>query len=373
MSQNQIIYHSVIAENNRETYGEFDVVDFRCQFPTRSMNLNSVRLTGTFSVKDETGSQVVAQSCQMDELVGSHSFLSQVQTFVGGVSVDNILEYPRMVKMITSATENPADMFNSGNICELKAPCQSVAEELLRQEGIKSQQATPVKRDLDFSCKPMISLNQVVGDKRTLSYTKSGDVRMVITLARNNAVLFGLNVVEGFSYTLSDLRVEFTSYPDDGDTSTPIMYKRRQGLKQSFASTTAQLNFNFPMMANRVYGSYLPQADENIPAKNNLALAKPPSVSTITFFWNNASNQYISYQLRSQPEIIERYIDALGDNGSNSASLMNIANNQAYGCGLDLGETVDLMATKLSVVIESGLQSDQAMLLYLYSEGLASM
>jgi len=372
MSQNQIVYHSVIPENNRATYGEFDVVDFRAQFPTRMMNLNSVRLTGVFSVTDETGAQVDTQACQMDSLVGSHSFIQQIQVFAGGVSVDNILEYPRMVKMITSATENSADMFNSGNLCELKAPCQAVAETLLRQEGIISQHATPVKRDLDFSCKPMISLNQVVGDRRTLSYSKSGDVRVVITLARNNACLFGLDVVEGYSYALTDLRMEYTSYPDDGDNS-PIIYKRRQGLKQSFASQTAQLNFNYPMVASRVYGSYLPQANENVPKANNLALAKPPSVTTITFYWNNNTNEYISYQLRSQPEIIERYLDAIGDNGRNSASKMNLADNNAYGSGLNLGENVDLMNTKLSVVIESGLPSAEPMLLYLFAEGEAQL
>ena len=52
---------------------------------------------------------------------------------------------------------------------------------------------------------------------------------------------------------------------------------------------------------------------------------------------------------------------------------MNVSNNNAYGCGLDLGETVDLMATKLSVVIESGLQSSTPMLLYLYASGVAQM
>jgi hypothetical protein len=373
MSQNQIVYHSVIPENNRATYSEFDVVDFRAQFPTRQMNLNSVRLTGTFAVTDQAGASLAAQSCQMDQLVGSHSFWSQIQTFVGGVSVDNILEYPRMVKMMTSASENPADMFNSDNLCELKAPCQNVAQELLRKEHIGVQQTAPITRDLDFSCKPMVSLNQVYGERRSLSYSKSGDVRMVVTLARNNAVLFGLDVVEGYSYELKDLRMEFTSYPDDGDTSTPIIFKRRQGLKQSFASQTAQLNFNFPMMSTRVYGSFLPQDDENQPQENNLGLSKPPNVSTLTFFWNNSTNEYISYQLRSQPEIIERYLDAIGDTGRNSASLANLANNNGYGCGIDMGEEVDLMSTKLSVVIESQLSSNNPMLLYLFAEGQGQM
>jgi len=228
----RITYHSIIPENNRATYGEFDVVDFRAQFPNRMMNLNSLRLTGSFQVKDQNNAQVTTQHCQLDSLVGSHSYWQQIQVFVGGVSVDNILEYPRMVKMLTSASENPADMFNAHNLCELKAPCDIVAEEMLRQEGIPVQQAVPVKKNLDFSCRPMISLNQVYGDRRTLSYEKGGDVRVVVTLARNNAVLFGLDVVEGFKYELTDLRLEFTSYPDDGDTTTPIMFKRRQGLNK---------------------------------------------------------------------------------------------------------------------------------------------
>ena len=158
---NRINYHSVIPENNRDTYGEFDVVDFRAQFPERAMNLNSVRLTGTLEVLDENSGLLNTEECQMDKLVGAHSFFQQIQVFVNGVSVDNILEYPRMVKMITSASENPADMFNAHNLCELKAPCDVVAEEICRGEGIQAQLDTEVRRDMDFSVKPMISLNQV--------------------------------------------------------------------------------------------------------------------------------------------------------------------------------------------------------------------
>ena len=77
--------------------------------------------------------------------------------------------------------------------------------------------------------------------------------------------------------------------------------------------------------------------------------------------------------MRSQPEIIERYLDAIGENGSNSASLMNLSNNNGYGAGLYLGESVDLMKTKLSVVVESGLLSSQPMLFYLFAEGTAAM
>jgi hypothetical protein len=373
MSRNGILYASVIPENNRASYGEFDVVDFRCQFPGRAMNLNSVRISGTFQVKNELGVQVTDEHCQLDSLVGSHSFWDRIQVFSGGQSIDNIMEYPRMVKMLTSATQNPADMFNSSNLCELKAPNDLISEEMLRQETVPVQLTTPVKRDLDFSCKPMMALNQVYSARRRLNYSQSGDVRVVFTLARNNAVLFGVECKQGYSYSLSDLRLEFTSVPDDGDNTEPIMFKRRQGLKQSFASSSAQLNFNYPMMASRVYGSFLAQGDENQPQDNNLALQKPPSVSNLTFFFNNTTNEYVSYEMRSQSEIVERAIDAIGETGRNSASLMNLANNNGYLIGMNLNEMVDLMNTKFSVVVESGLQSGTPMLLFLYAEGIGQL
>jgi hypothetical protein len=338
------------------------------------MNLNTLRLTGVLSVKDEAKNVITDEIVQLDDLVGAGSFIQTVQTFVAGVSVCNVMEYPRLVKMITSATENSADMFSSHNICELKTPNQACSQQTLRQEQIPSQHTAPVVRDIDFSVKPMIGLNQVYGDKKTLSSQRAGDVRVVFTLARDNAVLFGNDVIEGYSYALSDLRLEYTSYPDDGDVASPILFKKRQGLKQSFSSQSAQLNFSFPMTANKVYGSFLFQADENQPTLNNLALQKPPDQKNLTFYWNNTTNEYISYQLRSANEIIERYVDAIGEGSSNnSASLMNIANNNAWGCGLNLGEYVDLMNTKLSIVIESGLLSSTPMILFLYAEGVGRL
>jgi hypothetical protein len=335
------------------------------------MNLNTIRLTGVLSVKDTLGAAVTTEKVQLDPLVGAHSFCESIQTFVGGQSIDLVMQYPRLVKMLTSATKNPADMFSSEHVCELKSCSNTVAQEVLRGETVPEDQATPINRSPDFSFKPVIAINQTSGNSQ-LNYSKSGDVRVVVTLARNNNTMFGLSVVDGYSYALSDLRLEYTSYPDNGDMS-PITYIRRQGLKQSFASNSAQLNFSFPMLANKVYGSYLYQADENVAAKNTLALQKPPSVSSLSFFWNNSTNEYISYQLRAPVEILDRYMDAIDTAGRNSTSLSKVANNNGYGIGLHLQEYVDLMSTKLSVVCDSGLPSNQPMILHLFAEGVGQL
>ena len=169
------------------------------------------------------------------------------------------------------------------------------------------------------------------------------------------------------------MRLEYTSYPDDGDREQAIIFKKRQGLKQSFASTSAQLNFNYPMVANKVFGSFLYQADENMPNLNTQALEKVPNVSVLGFYFNNSTNEYLSYEMRSDVEILERYIDAVGETGRNSVSLMNVANGDGWGIGLNLGSFVDLMSTKLSVVIESQLSSTTPMLLTLFAEGISQI
>ncbi len=367
------LFHSVIPDNNIDAgYSEFDVVDFTLSFPGRMVSLNNIRISGTLQVSDENGDDVQVQHVQFDQLVGAHALFSAFQTQVMGQTIDNIFEYPRLVKMITSASENGADMNMGSNVCELKAPCPSVAEEMLRHEKVPIQHTVNVQREGDFSIKPVFALNQVYGDRAFLSYSKSGDVRITATLNRNNSALFGISVVDGYSYNIGELRCEFMSYPDDGDMS-PVLHKNRQILKQSLESGTAQLNFNYPMVASTVYGSFLLQANENDPPSNNQALMKPPAVEELMFFWNNTTNEYVSYVMRSQAEIIDYAIDAVGTTGRNSASVYKLAQNNGYLCGVRMDEMIDLSRTKISMVLNSSINNTTPFLFYLCAEGVGEI
>ena len=95
---------------------------------------------------------------------------------------------------------------------------------------------------------------------------------------------------------------------------------------------------------------------------------KVPNVDRLGFFWNNTTNEYVSYQLRSSPEILDRAIDAVGDTGKNSASLQKLADNGGYLIGLHLGEYVDFMRTKMSVVIDSA--NIDNLILFMIAEGV---
>jgi len=369
----RVNFHSVIPDNNIESgYKEFDVVDFTLSFPGRMMALNQIRLTGEVQVTTDGATHVTDQHVQFDELVGAHALFSAIQTQVLGQTINNIFEYPRLVKMLTAATENSADMNMASNLCELRAPCASVAEELLRREKIPVQHTVNVNRTCDFSVKPLIALNQVYGNRAYLSYQKSGDIRLTVTMNRFASALFGISVDANYQYNVTNFRCEFMSYPDDADMS-PILYKNRQILKQSIESGTAQLNFNFPMMANTVYGSFLEQTKENEPVDNNYALAKPPAVDELQFFYNNTTNEYISYVMRSQAEILDYAIDAVGTTNRNSATLKKLRDNNGYLVGIRMNEMVDLMQTKISMVLNSAINNTNPHIFYLCSEGVAEI
>ena len=369
----RVNFHSVIADNNIESgFQEYDVVDFTLSFPNRMISLNNIRLTGELQVTTDGATNVTNQHVQFDELVGAHALFQSLQTQVKGQTIDNIFEYPRVVKMITAATENPADMNNGSNLCELKAPSQSIAEECLRREKIPVQHTANVSRTCDFSVKPLIALNSVYGQRAFLPYSKSGDIRITCTLARVAAALFGVSVDANYQYKITDFRCEFMSYPDDGDMS-PILHKNRQLLKQSIESNSAQLNFNYPMVANTVYGSFLKQGNENTPNANNTELNKPPAVTELNFFWNNTTNEYISYVMRSQAEILDYAIDAVGDTGHNSASISKLAANNGYLVGVRMGENVDLMTTKISLEMNSSINNTDPHIFFLVAEGIGEL
>ncbi len=366
------LYHSVIPSNARPDslgYTELQVVDFLVSFPERMIALNKIRITGKLEIFSDAGqtTPLAAQKVQLDPLVGAHSLFSSVQTFANGISIDNVMDYPRMVKVLTAASENVQDMNMASNLCELKAPSNHIQEVLIKPEIIPVQQATPRSETVSFSVKPMIAVNQAIGQRDFLSHSKSGDVRVSITLNRNNAVLFGTGNTAAMNYKITDLRLEAVSFPDDGDMS-PVIMRKRQQLKQSFEGTSAQLNFNYPMVANKVYGSFLQNSFENNFAENNTQLNKVPNVDRLGFFWNNTTNEYVSYQLRSSPEILDRAVDAVGDTGKNSASLQKLANNDGFLIGLHLGEYIDLMRTKMSVVIDSA--NVDNLILFMIAEGI---
>lgn len=365
-----VTYRSVVPENSRDQYVEWNNVDFVMSFPNQKVALNTIRIEGVAKFYNADNVEITTEKVQMDRLAGAHSFFQNVSTFINGQSVDNIIEYPRMVKTMIAASENDNDMNNASNVCELKATNDMIAGQLLKREQIDvstsgGTQSVPA----DFSIKPMIALNRNVSvNNNLLSYDQTGDIRVSVQLARNENVMYGVQCETGFNYILSELRLTYMTYPDDGEREKVVLM-RTTSAQQSFAGQTAQLNMNSNILASSVFGSFILVSEQSQPAINNLKLAKPPVPNTVQFAWNNALNEYLTYELRSQTEMIDNFLDAVSFSGKNQASLNAIASNNGFGIGMRMGDDVDMMSNDLTVILNSSVADNEFYLLTMFFNG----
>jgi hypothetical protein len=360
-------YHSVQPENLKDNYVEYDNVDFVLSFPQHKLNLGSLRLEGRWKVQysgddlqaNETNK---AKEIYYDNFVGAHACIESITTQVQGVTVENYSDYARWVKMSTTATADQGDMMNSENVCELKAPFRLMTNNLLKGEITPTEQ-TGVRNYQDFSIKINNCLNS---SREQLPYSRSGDIRVTINLARTGAVFYGKDVDSNVTYSLQDLRLAFTSVMDDGQSTAQIPMRRKLSIKQSLQSGFANASVRVPAVCSAVSCSLLAQGKENSLVDNTQALERIPNLTQSQFMFNDSTNSYVSYIIKANSEVIDRYIDSLLDTGNNALSVTNMANNNGFGIGLNFDDEVDLSNQKFNLQISSGITNATPMILYMY-------
>ena len=372
------IYAEIIPENYLPNgYGEFNNVDFVLTFEGATLDLGSLRLLADLEVvTGATGLTLddptnYTKDIRYDNMVGSHSFVESIQTEINGEIIESITEYPRMVKMLNTATQSQTDLMNASNVCQLKVPFDNLSNAVLKGEKVKNNDNVVIRRNPDFSCKLKMCLNSV---NDSLPYSRSGEVRVTVNLARNFSALYGSDVDSTTKYTLKNLRLSFTSHPDDGTHDEPIPVRTMSNIKQSIQSSFANVSSKVPAVVSAVSCSFNYQSDENTPLNNNLALVKIPLVSQVQWLFNDSSNEYVSYVVRDNVEIVDRYITSFKDMGVNSMSLQNLTDNNAYGIGLNFGgDMIDLRNQKFNTQIQSGLSSATPLIMFMYFHSVSSV
>ena len=374
---NRIVYSEVIPNNLKTQYTEFDVIDFALSHPNRKLNLGSIRIEGELNVQyngknlnsDDVvdGSHINGKQIYLDHLVGSHSICEQITCSIsaGGSRqvIENLNEYPRYVKMASSATQGRNDMLNSNNVCELKTVDAMVTNSLLQGVVPPSDPTSGSQRvDPDFSFRPLICFNSGAG---ALGYNKTGDIEISVTLARVFAVLFCNDVNIKVSYSLRNLRLRYTTSPMDDDNS-PVVMKTKLQIKSSIQSSFANVQTRVPAVCNAVTASFQVQANENTAVNNNLELNKVPALNQTQFLFNDSTNTLVSYILKSNSEVVSRAIDSMLDTGRNSLNTQNLASNNGFLLGLDFDQQINLADQKFSVQLNSGITSLVPMVIYMY-------
>ncbi len=366
-------YVNVIPQNARQNgYKSFDTVDFSLQFPGMKMRTGSLRLTGKLSVQKPQGTDLTTEQIQFDKYVGAHSLFQSVSTRIGGQVIDNVVEYPRLVKMVQSATKTPSDLNNSEDLSCLRAPSVEAARQLV----VGEKKANGDRVELDFSVRPMIAINSVINPGETyLSYAKSGEIQVSVTMARVAEALYGLGMDGTVHYVVDDLRLRFLAEPDDMKEQPPLVMMRRMSIVQSFDSSLANIQTNVPMIASSASASFIRQTQQGKAIDNTLSCEQPPNIERVTFAFNNTTNELISYELRSNIEYIDRYVDSIQNTGLTSAYPALVLANETFGLGLDLGGNVDLSRNKFSMQIESAVNTSTtgSYIAFMYFSGVMSL
>jgi hypothetical protein len=366
MSQLPIVFHEAQPENLKAAYSPFDQVNFSLSNEGRSMVVGSIHLEGVLAVVQgaEAFGATATSSGDLvyyDRFVGAHSVIDQMTVEAGGQTLETIPNYPRLVKSLVTGSESQTTMFLSHNVCELKCPGDEIAREILMgnrlPEDSSAGGAVPaVERvNLDFSIRPVCVLNGAMSG--AIPYRRSGNINVSINLARIADVFWGPQVGAGTSYTLSDLRMTWRSVPDNGKND-PVSLTRYLGIKQSIQSSNAALQLRVPAVCDSMFMTFLPHSAAGQLIPNTTACTRPPEVSRVQYLFSDSTNRLITYQLRTELEILEKYVDALNNGSDTSAvTLRNVKNSETYGLGLSFDGQLDLNRNKLSVIIESAISN----------------
>jgi hypothetical protein len=379
-----VINHAVIPDlvKANNTYSPLDLLDFNLNFQGRKMLFGTVRFQAQMQVPNVTG--VISQEnvadvqfdIKYDSMTGAHSVIDTITTNLLTVGqVEDIQQYNRYHAMIMNATQSRNDTMNSYNSCEMKTPSDLYTPMLLK--GMRTKLPLDEFSDYtvppDFSVKPSFCLNRttaVDSDDNSVSFSKTGTVRISILLARN--VLFGNDVTGQTTYQLINPRIIYQSIPDDGKQAK-LQMRVEYGLRTSINSADTVISTRVPAVADGCSISFIPTVHESSGEYNNLAQETLPALSELVFLWNNSSNAMVTYTIRDPVEVADRYIESLKSAGHNNASLQQLKANKSYGVGLAFGTFVNLANQSFNIQMACGVQNTNPFTAHLYFHGLIEL
>ena len=381
------LLHIALPETSKSEYSNNDLIQFGLDFENRAIILNSIRLEGTIQV-NSTGSTPVTyvQDIKMDPKIGCHALLQSVNTsFQNQGLIENVIEYPRKVKMRADAEKSANDMLQSNYVCELRAPSHDLQALLLKPKVPKAYNGAalaPGVGDIanidplaqfnpDFSIIPQICINQATQGSR-MSFRTSGTIRLSFILERYLSTFYGRDVDGNTNYKLSNLRVVFQSVPDVGKPM-PIQMRTSLCIKTSMTSANANLSSKVPAVCDSVALSYLPHARENNASYSNQELSKPPGITRLTYLFNDAFNKFVTFQITDTEEMLKRGLDGLMSGKSNDINWNAISANDGLVHGLNWNQFVDLSQQKFNVNIESLVSNVTPYHVFLYFNSLTTV
>ena len=175
------------------------------------------------------------------------------------------------------------------------------------------------------------------------------------------------------TYRLKNLRVCYVSVPA-APKPQPVNLRATLCLKSNVNSNLSNQSSRVPAICDSVSVSFLDLNHEVSQRFNNVELERPPNIEKMRFMFNDSTSKYISYELKTQPEIVAEGLKALNEgSASNNIRLDTLNANKGFIAGLKFGEQVPLNKQKFNVQIESGIKTVRPFLMFQYFQSLISL
>jgi len=260
-------------------------------------------------------------------------------------------------------------------VAELRTPAPKVTGSLLNGIFSRGHEGDLLFRKAPDMClKLNCALNNMIGDP-LLPFALTGDITVTLQLERVVNALYGQKTVgNGYSYNISNVRLNYLTVPDNGVYSKNYMFNVYSSIRQSIQSSYASVTTKAPVVANSVFCSFIEQANESNPMTDNLMQEYLPNVTEVTFQWNGNFSQSVVYTLNNVEEILTNYLEAVTTNPNvNNASLQCIAMNKSYGVGLKFGSPVNLAQNAFTMNIKSSIDGSSPYTVVMHFNGILSI
>lgn len=343
-------YAKIDPEQIKDTYGEYDVVDFMIN-TDRNVVAGSIRIEGDIEFQTAGARIDHTNSIYYNPHTGIHGVCESISTQLGGSGevVEFIQNYGRYVNMKNAVNKDEDDYFNSKDICELAVSSPEQAKQICR--GKVLQNSANNIEDNDFSFVPMFCLNRVSNSSSVSLAPYNNLVKVSINLARNFSFLTGAGVVATSQYLLKNLKITYRTVPS---SPTPnIMCRSFVSLKQTISTNNASVNTRVPAIAESVSISFLQQAKENTGIDNNYQLEKPPLPKSVKYMFNDNSSNYITYSITDLGEMVQGGIESMNGGSHNSVNPTKQGGVNGWVMGANFNGAIDLRSQKFTMELET--------------------
>jgi len=372
-------YPSTYPLSQREKYYPNENVDFVLNFTNKTIQPNSVGITGRVVVYtgDAGNPQPIAadDAVYYDGQVGAHGLFQTYTTSFSDRVFETFNHYPRFIKMDRTARMTSEDSSAmASQAVQLVVFDQQQPETAGEPTTCETSTAVMHLEDVAdggraFYIKPEICLNNTAGG---ISWGSSGEIKLSVMISSVNQFLYGDDVptdANNVQFYLTDLELCYKVVPQVKVEPITMIY--RQAIKHIISSNNQTLNFKTPIPTTSMACSFILVNSENDTSMNYLTMDPLEGISRVDWSIDDLNQGVLEYPLENYEEIKLNYLMAVLEGAFDYKQSIEPraleAPNKIRGVGLSYLRTLQNDKVAINILSDASNQNQYAV--YIYFKG----